>query len=454
MTREERLASANLNKLMVSMAIPTMVAQIINILYNLVDRIYIGHIPNVGASALTGVGVTLPLIVFISAFSAFVGNGGAPLSAIWMGKGDRARAEQILGSGVFLLGIFTVLLMLVFYLFQTPLLYAFGASDATIGYAKSYLSWYLVGTLCVELALGLNPYIIFQGQSTIGMLSILIGAVLNLILDPIFIFLFGLGVTGAAIATVISQAVSAIWVVSFLLGKKATLKLRGTYLRPHWPSIKSICGLGVSPFVMRATEGLISVVMNRGLQVYGGDLYVGSLTIMQSVMQFFSSPMAGFTSGVQPIISYNFGAGNFDRVRAAYRRMIAICTVFSFVVTLLTMFFPQFFASLFTQDAEMIALVGRKMPLFMCGMLIFGLQMSIQPTFLALGQAKLSLLIAMLRKVILLVPLALILPRFLGVDGVYYAEPISDILSATTATVLFLVYIRRILSTESLNKIR
>jgi putative MATE family efflux protein len=439
---------------MASMAIPTMVAQVINILYNLVDRIYIGHIPGVGSAALTGVGVTLPLIVFISAFSAFVGNGGAPLSAIWMGKGDHNRAEQIMGSGVFLLGVFTLALMAVFYLFQTPLLYAFGASEATIGYAKSYLSWYLVGTLSVELALGLNPYIIFQGQSTIGMLSILIGAVLNLVLDPLFIFVFQMGVTGAAIATVISQTVSAVWVVLFLTGKKATLKLRRKNLKPHWPSIRSICSLGISPFVMRATESLISVVMNRGLQTYGGDLYVGSLTIMQSVMQFFSSPISGFTSGVQPIISYNFGAGNFKRVKATYRRMILLCGSFSFVATLLVMIFPTFFAGLFTQDAELIALVGRKMPLFMCGMLVFGLQMSIQPTFLALGQAKVSLFIAMLRKVILLVPLALILPKFMGVDGVYYAEPISDILSATTATVLFCVLIRRILSEESLNKIK
>jgi putative MATE family efflux protein len=454
MTREERLGSASLNKLMASMAIPTMVAQVINILYNLVDRIYIGHIPGVGSAALTGVGVTLPLIVFISAFSAFVGNGGAPLSAIWMGKGDHNRAEQIMGSGVFLLGVFTLALMAVFYLFQTPLLYAFGASEATIGYAKSYLSWYLVGTLSVELALGLNPYIIFQGQSTIGMLSILIGAVLNLVLDPLFIFVFQMGVTGAAIATVISQTVSAVWVVLFLTGKKATLKLRRKNLKPHWPSIRSICSLGISPFVMRATESLISVVMNRGLQTYGGDLYVGSLTIMQSVMQFFSSPISGFTSGVQPIISYNFGAGNFKRVKATYRRMILLCGSFSFVATLLVMIFPTFFAGLFTQDAELIALVGRKMPLFMCGMLVFGLQMSIQPTFLALGQAKVSLFIAMLRKVILLVPLALILPKFMGVDGVYYAEPISDILSATTATVLFCVLIRRILSEESLNKIK
>jgi putative MATE family efflux protein len=286
------------------------------------------------------------------------------------------------------------------------------------------------------------------------MLSILIGAVLNLVLDPLFIFVFQMGVTGAAIATVISQTVSAVWVVLFLTGKKATLKLRRKNLKPHWPSIRSICSLGISPFVMRATESLISVVMNRGLQTYGGDLYVGSLTIMQSVMQFFSSPISGFTSGVQPIISYNFGAGNFKRVKATYRRMILLCGSFSFVATLLVMIFPTFFAGLFTQDAELIALVGRKMPLFMCGMLVFGLQMSIQPTFLALGQAKVSLFIAMLRKVILLVPLALILPKFMGVDGVYYAEPISDILSATTATVLFCVLIRRILSEESLNKIK
>jgi putative MATE family efflux protein len=453
MTREERLSSAPLNHLMLTMAVPTMVAQIINILYNLVDRIYIGHIPGAGSAALTGVGVTLPIVVLISAFSAFVGNGGAPLSAIWLGKGDKDHAERILGNGVSLLVFFTVVLMGVFYAFQKPLLYLFGASDATVSYGMEYLSWYLVGTLAVELALGLNPYIIFQGHAKTGMASVLIGAVLNLLLDPLFIFVFQLGVMGAAIATVISQFVSALWVVGFLVSKRASVRLRPSCLRPEKKILSSICSLGISPFVMRSTECLISVVMTHGLQTYGGDLYVGSLTVMQSVMQFFSAPISGFTSGVQPIISYNFGARNFDRVRATYRRMIALCGGFSCLTTIIAMLWPEQFASLFTQDPQLVALVGEKMPLFLCGMLVFGLQMAIQPTFLALGQAKVSLFIAMLRKVILLVPLALILPRFLGVDGVYWAEPISDFLSAGTATVLFLILIRHILSDEMVERV-
>ena len=448
MTKEERLGSERLGKLMLTMALPGIAAQVINILYNVVDRIYIGHIPGVGSAALTGVGVTLPLITFISAFSAFVGRGGAPLSAIHLGKGEREQAERLMGTGAALLVVFTLVLMAVFYLFQRPLLFAFGASKETIGYASSYLSLYLIGTLSVQLTLGLNPYITFQGQSVIGMLTIVVGAVLNLILDPIFIFLLDWGVKGAAIATVISQTVSAAWILSFLFGKKATLRLRLCYLRPDKAFTKRIFSLGISPFIMTSTESLISIVMNRGLQIYGGDLYVGSLTIMQSVMQLMSAPLAGFTQGIQPIISYNYGAGNITRVRAAYRRMLLICESFSFAATMIAILFPGFFAGFFTKDADLIELVAKKMPVFICGMLIFGLQMAIQPTFIALGQAKVSMFIAALRKVILLVPLALILPIFFGVNGVYYAEPISDILSALTCTVLFFVFIPKILKKE------
>lgn len=450
----EELASGNLNRLIFSMAIPTIVAQLINILYNIVDRIYIGHIHGVGASALTGVGIALPVITLISAFSAFVGMGGAPLSSIWYGKGDKEHAEKILGNGTSLLLVFSVLLMLVFYIWQKPLLYAFGASSDTIGYASVYLSWYLLGTFSVELALGLNTYIIAQGDSRTAMLSVLIGAILNIVLDPLFIFVFHMGVQGAAIATILSQTVSAVWVVKFLTGKKAVLKIRLKYLKLDIKIIKNICALGISPFVMRATESLISIVMNRGLQKYGGDLYVGSLTIMQSVMQLMSAPLGGFTQGVQPIISYNFGAGNFERVRQTYRKMIGICGGFSFASTLLVMIFPVIFAKMFTGDMDVITLVSKKMPLFMCGMLLFGVQMAIQPTFLALGQAKISLFIAMLRKVILLVPLAIILPLFMGVNGVYLAEPVSDFVSAGTAMALFYFNINKILSKESLDKIQ
>lgn len=450
---ESRMGTERIGRLMVSMAVPSIIAQIINILYNIVDRIYIGHIPGVGAAALTGVGITFPIITLISAFSAFVGMGGAPLAAIWMGKGDRKHAEKILGSGACLLVIFTIVLMAVFYLFQKPFLYMFGASDATIGYSLDYMSIYLLGTLFVELALGLNPFIISQGRSRIAMISIVIGAVVNIALDPLFIFVFGWGVKGAAIATVLSQAVSAAWNVNFLMGKKSSLRLSFCNIRPDFRIMGQICSLGISPFIMRATESLISIVLNRGLQMYGGDLYVGSLTIMQSVLQLFSAPLTGFTQGVQPIISYNYGAGKFDRVKKLYRSMIAVSFTISFVANMTAMCFPALYASLFTNDEELIGLVSRVMPIFLFGMLFFGLQNGIQPTFLALGQAKISLFIAMFRKVILLVPLALVLPRFFGVMGIYYAEPISDIISAATACILFALNIKKILSKEYLARI-
>ena len=451
--KEQRMATEGIGRLMLSMAIPSVVAQVINILYNIVDRIYIGHIEGVGMEALTGVGVTFPIITLISAFSAFVGAGGAPLASIWLGKGDRKRAEKILGNGVSLLLLFTIFLMLFFYLFQTPLLYLFGASDATIGYASAYINIYLLGTIFVELALGLNTFIISQGQSKVAMAAVLIGAVANITLDPVFIFGLKMGVRGAAYATVISQALSALWTVGFLVGPKSSLTIRLWALKPELRTIGSVMALGVSPFIMRATESLISIVLNNGLQRYGGDIYVGSLTIMQSVMQMYSAPLGGFTQGVQPIISYNFGAGNFDRVRKLYRWMIGISFGAAAGATILIMIFPGFFAGMFTNDENLVALVQQVMPLFVCGMLVFGLQQGIQPTFLALGQAKISLFIAIFRKVILLIPLALILPLKFGVMGIYYAEPISDVTSATVATILFLANIKKIVSKETLQKI-
>lgn len=453
-SNEEKFISGNLDKLMFSMAMPTIVAQIINILYNIVDRIYIGHIPGASSDALTGVGVALPIIVLISAFSAFAGQGGAPLSSIWLGKGDKEHAEKILGNATFLLIIFTIILMFVFYIWQKPLLYAFGASSTTISYAGTYLSWYLVGTISVEIALGLNTYIIAQGNTGIAMVSVLAGAVSNILLDPLFIFVFKMGVKGAAVATVISQTLSAIWVVNFLTGKKALLKIKLSYLVPDASIIKQIFSLGISPFVMRATESLISIVMNSRLQKYGGDIYVAALTVMQSVMQFFSAPIGGFTQGVQPLASYSYGAMDFARVRKIYRKMIFVCGSFSFITTVVVMFFPEVFARIFTKDTKLIGLIASKMPLFMCGMLLFGVQMAIQPVFLALGQAKISLIIAMLRKVILLTPLAIIFPLYAGADGVFFAEPVSDFISAITAIILFRLNIDRILSKEKVLQIK
>ena len=452
--KDDELESKPIGKLMVKMAIPSVIAQLINILYNVVDRIYIGHIPNASAHALTGVGVTFPIIIFVAAFSAFVGAGGAPLSAIWLGKGDKNRAEQILGNGVSMLVCFSLILMAIFYLLMEPLLFRLGASHTTISYGKTYISIYLIGTLFVQFSLGLNPYIINQGAAKTAMISVIIGALLNIILDPIFIFVLDMGVAGAAWATVLSQLASALWILKFLTGKKALLKIRLRHLPPDWKVIKSIAALGVSPFMMRSTESMVGIVLNSGMQRYGGDLYVGSITIMISLLQFFAAPLGGFTQGVQPIISYNYGAGNFQRLRKTYRAMISLCVAFSVVVAASFMLFPRFFASLFTNSAELIELCGENLPLFMTGMLVFGLQMGIQPTFMALGQARVSLFIAVLRKIILLIPLALILPKFFGPWGIYLSEPISDITSATIATLLFLVNIRKILTTDSLKKIR
>ena len=421
------MATESIGRLMAGMTLPAILAQIINILYSIIDRIYIGHMEGVGANALTGVGVTFCITVFISAFSGFINSGAAPLAAIWLGKQDRDRAEKILGNSVSFLVICTVALMAIFYAFQRPLLYQFGASDATIEYAVDYLT---------------------------AMMSVLIGAVANIILDPIFIFGLHMGVKGAAVATVISQALSAAWVTGFLLSDRSSLKIRKKCLRLERGILVSIFSLGISPFIMRATESFISIVLNHGLQAYGGDLHVGALTIMQSVMQLFAAPIGGFTQGMTPIISYNYGAGNFGRVKQLYRWMIGLCFGFMVITTATTMLFPEFYARFFTNETVLVELVGKVMPVFMAGMLVFGLQNGIQPTFLALGQAKVSLFIAVLRKIILLIPLAVILPRFFGVMGVYYAEPVSDIISATTASVLFLLNIRKILSAESLAKIR
>lgn len=448
---QTELGTAPITKLMMKMAVPGIIAQLINILYSIVDRIYIGHIHGVGTAALTGVGLTFPVITFISAFAMIVGAGGAPLAAISLGKRDRKQAEWILGTGVFLLFCFATAIMVCFYIWKIPFLRMFGASDSTIVYADAYLSLYLIGTLPVMLYLGLNQYIIAQGKSLTAMLSVGIGAVLNLLLDPLFIFVFDLGVRGAAIATVISQTASAIWVIHTLLDKSATLTLRREEIRPLGKEIKEIVALGVSPFIMTSTESLISIVINHGLSAYGGDLYVGSFTIIQSIMQMISAPVSGFTQGIQPIISYNYGAGNIKRVRSTYRRMIFITFLFVNLATASVMAFPQIFASIFTSQTDLIELVGEVMPVFMIGMLVFGLQNGIQPTFVALGQAKISLFIAILRKIILLIPLAIIFPHFWGVMGVYYSEPVSDIISATTAAVLFLVNIKKILGITEKN---
>ena len=448
--QDGRLGTEKIGKLMLELALPSVLAQIVNVLYNIVDRIYIGRIPDVGSLALTGVGVTFPIITIISAFAGFASGGGAPLAAIALGQKNRDRAEKILGSSTSLLLFFSVCLMAFFFFFQTPLLYLFGASSNTIRYASTYISIYLVGTVFVELAVGLNTFISCQGHARTAMCSVLIGAVINIGLDPVFIFVLHMGVSGAALATILSQALSAAWVLRFLTSKKSGVRLSLRTMKPDFSILGSVMALGISPFIMSATESAITIVMNHGLQTYGGDLYVGSMTILQSVLQLIFVPVNGFTNGVQPIISYNFGAGQFDRVRQTIRRMIAITFTAAFVYVVFAMLRPALFAGLFTTDPELIVIVEKVLPVYIAGMAIFGLQSGVQSSFLGLGQAKISLFIALLRKVILLIPLALILPHFFGVMGVYYAEPIADVCSVITAVTLFLCNIRKILSTETL----
>lgn len=441
--QDEKLGTAPLGRLIFGLAIPSVVAQLINVIYNMVDRIYIGHIPDVGAEALAGLGLSLPVILLIQAFSALAGMGGAPRASIQLGKGDRDSAERILGNSVTMLIGFAVILTCSFYFVKEPLLYLFGASDATLPYAEAYLNIYLVGTIFVMAYQGLNMYISCQGHARTAMISVLIGAILNIGLDPLFIFGLHMGIRGAALATIISQGVSAVWVVSFLLSKRTGLKIRVKNMRLNARVAGAILGLGVSPFVMQSTESLISIVLNRGLQQYGGDIYVGVLTILQSVMQLIVIPVQGFSQGVQPIISYNYGANQLRRVRKTIQIALSVIWGFSFLFTGIVMLFPKVFTSLFTSQPEMLSLSASKLPVFLAGLLIFGIQMTCQNTFMGLGKAKSSLFIALWRKVILLIPLALILPHFAGVDGIYWSEPIADTVSALTAGILFVFTVWR-----------
>lgn len=444
MRNDEKLGTAPLGRLMLSLALPTVLAQLINVLYNVVDRIYIGHMQGDGNLALTGVGVTLPIITLIAAFSAFAGAGGAPLAAIELGKKDERKASLIMGNSAWLLVFFSIVLTIGFLIFKIPILYAFGASSKTIAYANDYITIYLLGTIFVQLALGLNAFISGQGAAKAAMLSVLIGAVINIVLDPIFIFALHLGVRGAALATVISQFVSAVWVVSFLKSKRSVLYLK--LVRPDKSLILKIAALGIAPFVMQSTESLVTITFNTGLQRYGGDLYVGSMSILMSIMQLIVIPVNGITQGVQPIISYNYGAGNRLRVKETVIRLVSVCLLGTLILAGIAIFCPSIYASMFTNDAELVALTCRIMPIFFLGIAIFGIQAACQSTFLALGQAKVSLFIATLRKIILLIPLALILPKFSGVKGIYIAEPVSDVISVIVTSVLCVITLKRIFS--------
>lgn len=441
---EQRLGSEPILPLLLKMALPAMAAQIVNLLYNIIDRIYIGHIPGIGTQALAGVGLTASITILIAAFSSIVGAGASPLAAIALGQGNRERAEQLLGNGFILLMLFGIAIICITSLFMTPILQLAGASSTTLPYAEEYLRVYLYGTFFILITTGLNSFINIQGRPSIAMWSIVIGALINLILDPLFIFVFDWGVQGAAYATVISVLCSSLWILHFLTSSHASLPLKKNRFKLNYPIVWSIIGLGMSPFVMASTESLISFVLNSTLSLYG-DTYISALTIMQSALLLASTPLTGFAQGFVPVASYNYGHGNHTRVTSCFKLALAFMFSFNFLLIILMILFPTETASLFTDDTSLIETVEQYMPLFLAGMTIFGLQRTCQNMFVALGQAKISIFIAFLRKVFLLVPLVLILHRYWGVKGVFAAEALSDAIAALCCTVLFFYLFPKIL---------
>ena len=433
------LGTEPIGKLLVKLAVPTVVAQLVNMLYNIVDRIYIGHMPGDGSLALTGVGVCLPLIMIISAFAALVASGGAPRASIAMGKGDHGLAEKLLG-GCFTLQIFiSAILTAVMLIWSRDLLLMFGASENTIGYAADYMRIYAIGTLFVQLTLGMNAFITAQGFATTGMLTVLIGAVANIALDPLFIYGLGMGVRGAALATVISQGLSCVWVICFLRGKKTLLRLKRENLLVSPRLILPCVALGLAAFIMQSSESIISVCFNSSLLRYGGDVAVGAMTILSSVMQFAMLPLQGIAQGAQPISSYNYGARNADRVRQTFRLLLQVCLAYSVVLWAGIMLFPRGFAGIFTPDAELLDFTARALRIYCAMLFLFGIQIACQMTFVSIGNAPCSILVAVLRKFVLLLPLIFLLPSLLPdkVTAVYLAEPVADAIAVTCTALLF-----------------
>ncbi|MBE6803487.1 MAG: MATE family efflux transporter [Ruminococcaceae bacterium] len=437
----QQMATTSVWKLMVKLSIPAILAQIVNLLYNVVDRIYIGHMEDVGTMAITGVGLCNPIIVLISAFTMLIAQGGAPRAAIQMGKGNTKKAEKILGNCLSLLIVLSVVLTTIFLIFGEKFLMLFGASESTIVYALPYMKIYVAGSIFVMFSLGLNMFITTQGFTKISMATVLIGAICNIVLDPIFIFAFDMGVQGAALATIISQAVSAVWVLSFLIGNKTKLKIRKENLLPNMKILAPVLALGISPFVMNATEAVINIAFNSSLQKYGGDIAVGAMTICTTVFQMAWVPAQGIGQGAQPIISYNYGAGNADRVKQAFKAFLTICFTYVFVFGMAIEMFPQFFIGIFNDNPQLVDTATWTIRLYGCAMVFFGVQLAVQQTFIALGKAKASLFIACLRKVILLVPLIYILPNFFEdkVFAVFLAEPVSDAISIIAASITFII---------------
>ena len=437
--KKQDMGSGDVKKLLLQLMIPAVVAQVVNLLYNIVDRIYIGHIEGIGAAALTGVGLFAPILMLMNAFAMLIGAGGAPRTAIAMGQGDKEQAEKIVSNSFTMLLIFSAVLTVVFWLGAPSMLRLFGASDTTLPYALAYSRIYILGTVFVLIVMGMNPFITAQGFAKISMLTTVIGAVINIILDPILIFVFGLGVRGAAIATVLSQAVGAIWILKFLTGPKTNLKLNRDKIKLEKNIILPVMGLGISSFVMLSTESLLSISFSSSLARYGGDIAVGAMTVITSVSQLATLPLQGLCQGGQPVISFNFGAGKKDRVKEAFRFQLTLCVSYVVIFWLVMMLVPGAVAGIFTSDAALIEYTTWALRIYMAGIFAFGVQICCQQSFMALGQAKVSLLLACLRKLILLIPLIFILPHLLPdpVFGVFVAEPVSDVLAAVITAVTF-----------------
>lgn len=437
--KEANLGEDRIGGLLFKLALPAILAQVINLLYNLVDRMYIGHIAKVGSVALTGLGVTMPFIMCVSAFAALVSMGGAPRASIMMGRGNREEAERILGNCTSMLVIVAVIVTVISQIWGTDILMLFGASESTLPYAWAYMQIYSIGTIFVQLALGLNAFINAQGFAKTGMLTVVIGAACNIILDPIFIFGLHMGVRGAALATIISQGISCVWIVRFLLGRQTTLRIRKENLRIRPKTVGPCIALGVAPFIMQFTESVLNICFNTSLLKYGGDVAVGAMTILSSVMQMSMLPIQGLTQGAQPIIGFNYGAKKMDRVKKTFRLLLLSCVTFTAVIWLICMLLPQAFILIFTDQAELIAFTKWAMRIYMAVSLIFGVQISCQQTFIALGNAKTSVFLALLRKVLLLIPLIYILPAFMEdkLMAVFLAEPVADVIAVTTTSILF-----------------
>lgn len=437
------LGTKSVKELFIKLSVPAVVAQIVNLAYNMVDRMYIGHLAGIGPTALTGVGVTMPIIMLISAFSSLIGMGGSPRASIKMGENKYDEAEQILGTSFSILVLISIILTAIILIFKTPLLYLFGASENTIIYGDQYLTIYAIGTIFVQLTLGLNPYISAQGFSKESMMTVVIGAIINIVLDPILMFGFNMGVSGAALATIISQAVSAIYVMKFLLGKKTNLRIKKEYLKIDWKLVAVIVSLGLSPFIMQSTESLLQLTFNKSLLSYGGDLYVGAMSIISTVMMLVALPLTGFAQGAQPITSYNYGAQRFDRVMESISVLLKVAFTYTIIFFIIIMFVPGIFIGMFTSDPVLTEATKYAIRIYMGGIFMLGVQMACQQSFISLGQAKTSIKLALLRKIVLLIPLILILPNFLAnkVFAVFLAEPVADIIASITTIVTFKNYV-------------